>query len=144
MKGKLIHNIILGTTPKDMIGYLDYTLNEYLEEGTVNYKYFSMDFDALRLEIDKIRVIYFGIIGKKLKFTSIIDEWEIWNLDFAQAWEINYELDNYNAYIKENGIEVNSQYVKSAIYKEAYTGIKSLLLSGRFNSQYVKKVLEEE
>lgn len=85
-----ITNIIIGAKRDDIINFLDYTLDDYLCIGTDDHLFTSMDYDAMRHDIEEVRHINANI-DKTL--VEMIDEWVIWNLDFSEAWEVNYEID---------------------------------------------------
>jgi len=86
-------NIIIGAKRDDIINFLDYTLHDYLYIGTDDHLFTSMDYDAMRHDIEEVRHINANI-DKTL--VEMIDEWVIWNLDFSEAWEVNYEIDKLN------------------------------------------------
>tara|TARA_R110000824_G_scaffold127873_1_gene288504 strand:+ start:2722 stop:3069 length:348 start_codon:yes stop_codon:yes gene_type:complete len=93
-------NIIIGVKRTDVIKSLEYTLQDYLYIGTNDELYTSMDYDAMRQDIEEVRHINANI-DKSL--VEMIDEWAIWNLDFSEAWEVNYEIDklNLNTFLSE-------------------------------------------
>ena len=86
-------NIIIGVKNTNVMKSLEYTLHDYLYIGTNDNLFTSMDYDAMRHDIEEVRHINANI-DKTL--VEMIDEWVIWNLDFSEAWEVNYEIDKLN------------------------------------------------
>ena len=87
-------NIIIGVKNTNVMKSLEYTLHDYLYIGTDDHLFTSMDYDAMRQDIEEVRHI-----NTKVGMTflvEMIDEWVIWNLDFREAREVNNEIDRLN------------------------------------------------